>query len=155
MYSDTHLLALAFVGELAYWRWSAAKAATADAEAAGGAEAAATDADADASAAQASAAVARQWFRRAVVAVHRYLHTVDVLMEGCMWSTVRSRELLRLLSAEDPAAVNAALEGEVGVEERELAAMRLDEEAGAAAGGARGGGAAARKKGGKKGKRRG
>ena len=46
-----------------------------------------------------------------------------------MWSTARSRALLRALSSEpsSAAAFSAALVGEVGVEERELAALSVDD----------------------------
>jgi len=131
VYSDTHLLALAFISELAYWRWAAAELGAGAGAGAGEASESEARGDAD--------GTARRWFGRAAVAVHRYLHTVDVLMEGCMWSTKRSRELLRLLgcSRHD---VRAALEAEVGVEEREMAALKLAEGQDAADGGGAGGG---------------
>ena len=69
IFSTTHLLALAYVGELSYWRWAA-----------GGGAADGGPAHAD-----------------ALKYVHRYQHVVDVLMAGCEWSTARSVELLRHL----------------------------------------------------------
>ena len=155
IYSDTHLLALAFVGELCYWRWAGLVATTAAATAAagpatdggGGADgvsggdgagseggavgggAAGTAAPAPQAAtatatAEASAtaeADAEAWFAQAAVALHRYLLTVTVLMEGCGWATERAGELLRLLGGARPAALRAALQREAGVEERERA----------------------------------
>ena len=93
------------------------------------------------------------WHRRAVVRMHRYLHTVDVLMEGCGWDTRRSRELLGLLSG-DKELVAMALAEEIGVTERELAALKIASGGGDGQVAAEGGSAAStpRKKGGKKGK---
>ena len=66
-------------------------------------------------------AEAEAWFAQAAVALHRYLLTVTVLMEGCGWSTERAGELIRLLGGAKPAALRAALQREAGVEERERA----------------------------------
>lgn len=115
VYTDTHLLALAFLGELAYWRWAAA-------------------AGEESSSGEGCSSGSRLvWFRDAAVCVHRYLHTVDVLMEGCMWSTERSNELLGLLTeGEGERQVAKALAEEAGVAERieageaaRLAAMKV------------------------------
>ena len=141
IYSTTHLLALAFDAELCYWRWATllrhaelgAPSAVhvlpedgqpPDISEAAEPPAAATSAGGKGDATDVSGSEVATWFRRAVVRVHRYLHTVDVLMEGCGWDTKRSRELLALLEI-DKSALATALQGEVGVAERELAALKI------------------------------
>jgi hypothetical protein len=109
IYSSTHLLALAFQGELAYWRWAATLRAPRAADDDG---------------------LGDLWYRRAAVAVHRYLHTVDVIMEGCGWSTTRQRELLDILSYGRDDSLAAALDGEIGVLERQMAALNAQDRKG-------------------------
>jgi len=156
IYSTTHLLALAFDAELCYWRWAATacKGAAEHASSASSTPAAADappDAPVDvsesavsaapsppqpaAAAAEAAAppsheeAESEVWYRRACVCAHRYLHTVEVLMEGCGWDVTRTRELLRLLSAGQTEATAVALEGEEGVA-KQMAALSLGGEGG-------------------------
>ena len=66
------------------------------------------------------------WFQRAAVRVHRYLHTVLVLMEGCGWDTVRSRQMFHALRSHAATGqLAAALLAESGVVEREAAVEQL------------------------------
>ena len=117
VYSSTHLLALAFLGEVCYWRWAAA------------------DHEALVSPSTAAGSAAALWYGRAAVCVHRYLHTVSILMEGCGWSVAKLRELSELLQAGRADAFAHALESEVGVPETEAALRKAakDEEAAKAA----------------------
>ena len=71
VYGTTHLLGLAYAGELCYVR-----------SLAGGEGAAA-------------------WRDRALKLVHRYVFVVEVLMEGCGWSVDRPKELIGLLGGEE------------------------------------------------------
>ena len=100
IFSTTHLLALAYVGELAYWRWAA-----------GGGAADGGPAHAD-----------------ALKYVHRYQHVVDVLMAGCEWSTARSVELLRRLGG--VAKLRPVLARELPAAEADAELERLRERAG-------------------------
>ena len=100
IFSTTHLLALAYVGELAYWRWAA-----------GGGAADGGPAHAD-----------------ALKYVHRYQHVVDVLMAGCEWSTARSVELLRHLGG--VAKLRPVLARELPAAEADAELERLRERAG-------------------------
>jgi hypothetical protein len=182
VYSTTHLLALAFDAELCYWRWAVLRRQQLPPGASQGAPGAppsgidsstaavdVSDAPSQLSSSTAEAPgklrsgrgtkdelEVTRWFRLAVIRVHRYLHTVDVLMEGCGWDTRRSRELLSLLAADHPRTMNVstALRGEVGVAERELAALKI---ASAGECGAPGdaGGVASTRHGGKKGNKKG
>lgn len=144
IYSTTHLLGLAFLSELSYWRWAAGAAdplglgagAVASADAADAAD----HADVLTTAAVGGGGVQRDvkremtaadlWMRRAAVSSHRYLYTVSVLMEGCGWAMEKQRELLGLLSADlGKPAVAAALASEMGVSERDEALRKVDREA--------------------------
>ena len=160
IYSTTHLLSLAFDAELCYWKWAAeGQGASAGAPAvnAGAAAAPAADAPVDVSEAPADASAASEgvvdsprsakevWYQRACVRAHRYLHTVEVLMEGCGWDVTRTRDLLRLLSTGRVAEAEGALQGEEGVT-RQMEALKMSVAGGGGEGAPAGAG------GGKKGK---
>ena len=138
IYSTTHLLGLAFLSELSYWRWAASAAdplglgagAVASADAADAADHADVLTTAAVGGEAAPMTAADLWMRRAAVSSHRYLYTVSVLMEGCGWAMEKQRELLGLLSAElGKSAVAAALASEMGVLERDEALRKVDREA--------------------------
>ena len=73
VYGTTHLLGMAYAGELSYLRSLAA------------------DDEGDAAA----------WRSRALKLVHRYVYVVQVLMDGCGWSVDRPKELIALLGGQD------------------------------------------------------
>jgi hypothetical protein len=129
IFSTTHLLALAFDGEICYYRWAASLIHDAEEGAPANVEGGPSPPPPPPAAAARGASGDLDWHARAALRVHRYLHTVDVLMEGCGWDTAKSRELLRLLSTK-PEALARALQGEVGVAEREMARLRLESGAG-------------------------
>ena len=138
IYSTTHLLGLAFLCELSYWRWAAGAAephglgagAVASADAADAADHTDVLTTAVVGGGAAPTTAADLWMRRAAVSSHRYLYTVSVLMEGCGWAMEKQRELLGLLSAElGKPAVAAALALEMGVSEREEALRKVDRKA--------------------------
>ena len=83
IYSTNHLLALAYLAEFSYWRWCSLDPGT------------------DGNAASDEPA-RRLWLAQTLRLAHRYLHVVEVLMEGCGWTTDRSRELVRLVGGEAP-----------------------------------------------------
>ena len=94
IYSTTHLLALAYAGELEYYRWTALlnDASGPDSE----------DAHLD-------------QLKRALRLVHRYLHVVQVKMQGCEWSEERALEFMRLMGGID--SLSVLLHGEWGSRE--------------------------------------
>ena len=70
VYGTTHLLGLAYAGELSYLRFLVGDDA------------------------------APAWRSRALKLIHRYIYVVEVLMDGCGWSVARPKELVALLGGQ-------------------------------------------------------
>ena len=135
IFSDMHLLALAYLGDLCFWRWAAEKS---DAE----------KRDAEKS----DAEQLLRWRSEGVKYLRRYVLVVEDLMEGCGWSTDHARALLGILGGDDATRalpLTPAADGSSSVLGEAAKASGA-----AAAGGAGGGGDKAKKKG-AQGKKRG